>query len=263
MNLQLTAIQLDTIPSEVNFNVHKALRWARQAFEKGAGYVFFHEGLTADYSPQPLRDGRPLESWEVYAFSFVAKNYNGYIGLGLNEIWQGQPYISMVFIGPEGVIDVYRKTYLWPNSSQQHKADSFEDWLKSYIPYQQGFRQERGILGYGSGPVTIQVGELSIGCLICADGSQPEAWEIFKKKKPDLIFWQNNRCNVVSPGDAQAYARELKTPLVATNRCGFSYHHFQQGGTCMIADNGQVVSQANEKGEEEMISVNLSDLQLI
>ena len=64
--MKLAAVQLDTIAREVGHNVHKAMLWGRQAFEQGAKFVFFHEGLTADYSPEPMRDGRSLDSIEVY-----------------------------------------------------------------------------------------------------------------------------------------------------------------------------------------------------
>lgn len=259
MNPRLAAIQLDTIPCEVNLNVHKAMGWTKQAFDAKAKYVFLHEGLTADYTPDPMRYGRSLESPEVYGFAALAKRYDGFVALGLNETWKGRPYISMVLLGPEGIIDVYRKSYLFPNKSQ-YGEDDFEVFLRTYVPYKEGFRCERGVLGSGSGTRVIQVGELRIGCLICADGSQAEAWATFEQDKPDLIFWQNNRGNVVKPGDAQQHARELRTPLVGTNRCGFSYRHFQEGGTCIIADDGHVVSKANEEGREEMIFADLDDL---
>jgi hypothetical protein len=48
--------------------------------------------------------------------------------------------------------------------------------------------------------------------------------------------------------------------MVVTNRCGFSYHHFQAGGTCLVADDGTVVARANEEGREEMIRAHLSSL---
>jgi predicted amidohydrolase len=250
--MKFAAIQLDTIPCEVNFNVHKAMQWGKRAFDEGANFCFFHEGLTADYSPDPMRDGRSLESVEVFGFTSLAKQYDGYIALGLNEVWKGQPYISMVLIGPEGIIDVYRKSYLWPNKSQ-HGKDDFDEWVQSYIPHEQGYRQEKGVLAHGEGTKIVQVGKLRIGCIICADGSQPKAWETFSSGNPDLIFWQNNRGNVVKPGNAQQHAKELNLPMVVTNRCGFSYHHFQQEGSCIIANDGSVIAKANEEGDEEII----------
>ena len=258
-NVLLAAVQLDTIPREVNHNVHKAMNWVRRAFVQGARFVFLHEGLTADYSPEPMRDGRPLDSAEVFGFSHLAKQYDGYVALGLNEVWQGRPYISMVFLGPDGVVGVYRKSYLWPNPSQ-HGKDDFDEFLKTYVPHQQGYRQERGILAHGDGTKVLEVGGVRIGCIICADGSQPQAWATFEQDRPDLIFWQNNRGNVIKRGDAQEHAAELKTPMVVTNRCGFSYHHFQEGGTCILADDGSVVARANEDGEEEMIFAEYADL---
>ena len=259
--MKLAAIQLDTIPCEVNYNVHKAMIWGKRAFDQGAEFVFFHEGLTADYSPSPMRDGRSLESVEVYGFSHLAKQYNGYVALGLNEIWQGRPYISMVLLDGNGVIAVYRKSYLWPNKPYPTKDNDFNNYLQTYVPHEQGYRLERGVLGHGSGTAIHQVGDLKIGCLICADGTLSEAWNTFEDNQADFIFWQNNRGNVVKRGDAQQHARELSTPMVVTNRCGFSYHHFQEGGTCMISKSGEVVARANEDGEEEIIFVSLEELQ--
>ena len=251
----LAAVQLDTIACEVNYNVHKAMQWTRRAFEKGAKFVFLHEGLTADYSPDPMRDGRPLDSAEVFGFSALAKRYDGYVALGLNEVWKGRPYISMVYLGPEGVVGVYRKSYLWPNYTQKE----FEAFLQTYVPHKQGYRLERAMLAHGDGTEVLEVGGMRIGCLICADGSRPEAWETFERDRPDLIFWQNNRGNV-SDGKPQAQAKALRTPMVVTNRCGFSYHHFQKGGACFVADDGSVVAKANEDGEEEMLLVKFADL---
>ena len=256
---RLAAIQLDTVACEVRQNVHKAMQWARRAFMQGARFVFFHEGLTADYSPDPMRYGRPLDSPEVFGFQALARQHGGYIALGLNEVWQGRPYISMVFLGSEGIVGVYRKSYLWPNRSQ-HQKDDFDEFLRTYVPHEQGYRQERGVLAHGDGTVVMAVGGIRIGCLICADGSQPEAWATFERDRPDLIFWQNNRGNVSSDGKPQQHAKELRTPMVATNRCGFSYHHFQAGGTCVIANDGSVVAKANEDGEEEMIFASFAEL---
>jgi len=118
MDAMLAAVQLDTIRCEVNLNVHKAMGWAKRAFDEGARFVFFHEGLTADYTPEPMSYGRALDSAEVFGFSALASRYGGYVALGLNEVWQGRPYISMVFLGPNGVEGVYRKSYLWPLPSE-------------------------------------------------------------------------------------------------------------------------------------------------
>jgi predicted amidohydrolase len=96
------------------------------------------------------------------------------------------------------------------------------------------------------------VGDYRIGCLICADGSHPAAWETFRHDRPDLIFWQNNRGNVAD-GKPNLYAKQLRVPIVASNRCGFSWGYFQSGGSCLVADDGTTVGQANSKGEEEIV----------
>ena len=78
-NYRLAVIQLDTIACEVNQNVHKAMVWTRRAFMEGADYVFLHEGLTADYTPEPLRYGRSVNGTEVYGFCHLAKQFGGYM----------------------------------------------------------------------------------------------------------------------------------------------------------------------------------------
>jgi len=150
-NVKLAVVQLDTIACEVNLNVHKLMNWTRNAFENKANFVFLHEGATADYTPEPLQFGRPLDSAEVHGFAMLCKRYKG-----------------------------------------------------------------------------------------------------SEKDKPDLIFWQNNRGNV-SDGKPNRRAREMRVPIVASNRCGFSYGYFQRGGSCIVADDGTTVAQANRNGEEEII----------
>jgi predicted amidohydrolase len=256
---RLAVIQLDTIAREVNHNVHKAMNWTRQAFLEGADYVFLHEGLTADYTPEPLLYGRPVEGTEVYGFQSLAAQHGGYVAVGLNEVYQNRPYISMVWVGLEGLIGVYRKSYLWPNVSQYGPGD-FSDWVADYHPVKAGYRQERGVLSAGDGTVVMQVGELRIGCIICADGSREEAWDTFKADRPDLIFWQNNRGNLAADEQVPRRAKEIGAPVVASNRVGFSYHHFQAGGSICVADDGSTVAKANEEGREETIFASYSDL---
>jgi len=250
-NVKLAVVQLDTIACEVNLNVHKLMNWTRNAFENKANFVFLHEGATADYTPDPLQFGRPLDSVEVHGFAMLCKRYKGFVALGLNEVFENKPYISMVWLGPEGVIGVYRKTYLWPNAHQKTDAE-FEEYRARYVGHREGFRLERSVLACGDGTKILQVGDFRIGCLICADGGHPKAWETFEKDKPDLIFWQNNRGNV-SDGKPNRRASELRVPIVASNRCGFSYGYFQLGGSCIVADDGTTVAQANRNGEEEII----------
>ncbi len=261
-DLKLAVIQLDTIPCEVNHNVHKAMVWTRRAFLDGANYVFLHEGLTSDYTPEPMRYGRPVEGPEVYGFCHLAKQFNGYVALGLNEVYQSRPYISMVWIGPDGVIGVYRKSYLWPNESQYGPGD-YSDWLATYHPVEAGYRQERGSISAGDGTTVMQIGNLRIGCIICADGSREEAWGTFKDDRPDLVFWQNNRGNLAKDEQVPRWAKEIGAPMVAINRVGFSYHHFQAGGSIVVADDGTTVAKANEEGEEETIFANYADLKKI
>jgi predicted amidohydrolase len=246
--MRLAAIQLDTIPMQVDRNVHKAMLWTRQAFDNGAKFVFLHEGLTSDYTPEPMRYGRPVESVEVFGFERLASEYGGYVALGLNEVWQGNAYISCVYLDGDGVIDVYRKSYLWSLAEPHDRT-----------PYKDCFRQELGIIGHGDGTRNVKVGDLTIGSIICADGNTQEAWDTFRVDPPDMIFFQNNRGNVDEARN-QDFCREIGRPMVATNRVGYSYCHFQHGGTRFLRRDGSIAVAANADGREQIIYANLEDL---
>ena len=246
--MKLAAIQLDSVAGDVSQNVHNAMNWCRRAFDNGADFIFLHEGLTADYTQDPMTSGRHLDGPEVYGFIMMAEEFGGCIALGLNEIWKGMPYISCVYIDATGVVDVYRKSYLWSLPGRD-----------DYCAYRQGYRQEMGILGHGDGTRNVTCGGLTIGSIICADGNTPEAWETFRKEKPDLVFYQNNRGNVNEPRN-QDFAREIERPMVVTNRVGYSHGHFSRGGTRFIRQDGSVAVAANTDGREQIIYARLEDL---
>jgi predicted amidohydrolase len=246
--MKLAAIQLDTAPTDVTTNVRKAMSWTRHAFEAGAQMVFLHEGLTADYSPDPIKYGRAVDSAEIFGFIRLANQYQGCVALGLNEVYQGQAYISCVYIDPDGIVDTYRKSYLWSLGDRD-----------SRVPYKDGYRQELGIIGRGDGTRNIKVGNLVIGSIICADGNTKAAWDTFRADPPDIVFFQNNR-GAVDEVRNQDFAREIERPMVATNRVGFSYHHFQGGGTRFIRRDGSIAAAANIDGREQIIYADTADL---
>lgn len=260
--IQFAVVQLDTQPCQVDSNIEKSLLWAKKAFEHGANYVFFHEGLTADYTPEPLTYSIPLNSPKLVPFVKLAREYNGRIVLGVNEAEDGKAYLSMVFLGPRGVEGVYRKSYLWPNDNQLLTMGykTFSEFMSVYKPSEYGYRCERATLSKGDGTKVLQIGTLRIGTLICADGSQEKSWDPFRKEKPDVIFWQNNRDSALRDGDVQKYAKELGIPILASNRCGYSWKYFQPGGSCICSDEGNIVAQANENGKEEIIYAGLEQL---
>lgn len=257
-DLKFAAIPIDTLAGEAAYNVHTAMGWALRALAGGAKYVFFHEGLTADDAADPLGNARALDSSEVHGFEHVANRFGGYIAPGLKELWRGRPYLCTVWIGPQGVIEVHRKTYLWPNDNQLEKAANVDEFLRTYVPHRAGYRLERGVLARGEGTKVSHAGKLRIGRLICADGGQEAAWQPFRREKPDLVFWANNRHHVRD--SVPQYARQLKAPIVAANRMGFSHPFFQAGGSRMVASNGTVAAAANEQGEEDMIWARWSQL---
>jgi len=240
-------LQLDTIPGEVNGNIHKAMTWARLAFEQGARFVLFHEGVTGDYARDPLPASRTLDSAEVYGFIALARRYEGFVGLGLNELFEGKSCLSTVFLGPDGVEAVYRKTYLWPHV----KIDGYTDRYD-------GYRHERMKLAPGTGTAVFRVGKWRVGALICADGIREEAWARLAADRPDFVCYQNNRTSLrYGDVDYAARARECNAPLLVANRVGFSHCHWTPGDSMIIGSDGTVLAQANDQGREEIITAEL------
>ena len=246
--MKLAAIQLDSIPTDVRGNVARGMTWCKRALDNGAKMVFLHEGLTADYAAEPLRVARPLKSVEVYSFIELASRYDAVIALGLNELWNGQAYISCAYLADGEVVDVYRKSFLWslPNPHDR-------------IPYIDGFRQELGVIGHGDGTRIVQVRGLTIGTIICADGNTDAAWQTFRVSRPDLVFFQNNR-SCVDEQRNQAFAQEIQRPMIVTNRVGFSYYHFQLGGSRIIRRDGSIAVAANCDGIPQIIYADFADL---
>ena len=246
--MKIAAIQLDSTPMDVNRNVHNAMNWSRRAFENGAKFVFLHEGLTSDYTSDPMKYGRSLDSIEVYGFIRQAEQFGGYVALGLNEVWKGNAWISCVYVDGNGIVDVSRKSYLWSLPDRDNRT-----------PFRDGFRQELGILGAGEGTRNCQVGDLNIGTIICADGNTEKAWDTFRNDVPDIVFFQNNR-GCVDEVRNRKFAREINRPMICTNRVGHSYYHHQAGGTRIIRRDGTLAAAANTDGREQIIYGNTEDL---
>lgn len=245
--MQAAVIQLDTIPGEVNYNVHKAMTWTRRAFEQGARFVMLHEGVTADYSPDPLPSSRALDSSEVHGFTVLARQYDGFVALGLNELFEGKAHLSTVFLGADGVEAVYRKSFLWPHMV-----------IEGYTDWQDGYRHEGMKLSPGKGTEVLQVGPWRIGALICADGMKEEAWTTFAEDKPNFICYQNNRTSLrYGDVDYTGRPRALNVPLLVANRVGFSHCNWTPGDSMIIGRDGTVLAQANAEGREEIIHAEL------
>ena len=58
----------------------------------------------------------------------------------------------------------------------------------------------------------------------------------------------------------QLVAETLGVPVVATNRVGFGHGAWRCGGSFLLADDGTLVAQANEVGEEGVVSADRAAL---
>ena len=97
----------------------------------------------------------------------LCKRYKGFVALGLNEVLENKPYISMVWLGPEGVMGVYRKTYLWPNEHQKNDAE-FAAYRTAMSAIVRGIDQSTRCWLPARARESCRSAICTIGCLICA-----------------------------------------------------------------------------------------------
>ena len=101
---------------------------------------------------------------------------------------------------------------------------------------------------------------------ITADSSHDTVNDVAMDNNNDMILTLSGQCQLLESQllakDEQIprRAKEIGAPMVASNRVGFSYNHFQAGGSIVVAEDGTTVAKANEDGDEEMIFANYSEL---
>ena len=99
-------------------------------------------------------------------------------------------------------------------------------------------------------------------CFLCADGEAPRCIERARMLAPQVVFYPNNRSrlpNVMDPGVGRPFdvlsqrAREIKAPMLVTNRTGRSWMHDCEGGCVVYSSTGGILGQANRDGAEEIL----------
>jgi predicted amidohydrolase len=144
-----------------------------------------------------------------------------------------------VFVGPQGFIYRYRKTWL-------HKD-----------PADKGFRDEYARYDPGTGPELFTIDGVKATCFICADGTSPRCIARAKSLTPEVVFYP---LNVVAPDPTwvrelgSRHAQTIGAPLLLANRVGASWvHEGGKGGAAIFSADGQLLAGANVSGKEEIV----------
>jgi predicted amidohydrolase len=238
--IPIALVQFDAVPEQVDRNLHEIERLTEQAVKSGARWVMFHEGTVCDYTPRlrELAEQVPEGKSTQWATK-LASRWNCFISFGLSETRADRFHISQVFVGPQGFLYRYRKTWIWRDSEDK------------------GYRDEWARYDPGTGPEIFQFDGVRACCFICADGEARRCVERAVELRPQLVFYPNNRGTLPEFDLFGQRAKTIGAPMLVTNRVGYSWVYKCVGGCVVYSSNGEVLAKANREGKEEILLYNL------
>lgn len=235
-------MQFDAVPEQVDANLQRMESLADEAAARGARWIVFHEAATCDYTARTEELAEPIPTGKSTArMTTVAERSGCYISFGLLEGDNGKCYIAQVFVGPDGFVYRYRKTWLW------------------YDPTDEGYRNEWARYDPGTGPSLFNMDGAQGTCFICGDGLSARCIEHLARLRPQVAFYPNNRSKLPGFESLASIPRQIGAPLLVTNRTGTSWGHGCEGGCVIYSADGAVLARANREGREEVL---LHDLDL-
>lgn len=238
--LKVALVQFDAVPEQPARNLKEMERLARAAVEQGARLVMFHEGTLTDYTQRLAELAEPVPTGPAcQRLIELAKELDCRLSFGLSERDGDRFYITQVFVGPEGFIYRYRKTWLWLDEKDE------------------GYRNEWVRYDPGTGPELFLIDGLTATCFICADGEAPRCVQRAKALMPQLVFYPNNRAGLPDFPVFGARAAEIGAPVLVTNRVGRSWMYPCAGGCVAFDAQGRVLAKANRDGREEVLLLEL------
>lgn len=170
--MRVAAVQFSAT-TDVDANVARIEDLVGQAAAAGAEFVVLPEASMHDFGPIDLDLGRaaqPIDGPFVTAMGKLAASHRLTLAAGMFETSDdpGRPYNTLAVLGPDGALrGSYRKAHLY---------DSF------------GY-QESGRLAAGdTSPVTVDLGELTVGLMTCYDVRFPEFARLLIESGANLLI---------------------------------------------------------------------------
>ena len=238
--IRIALVQFDARPEDVAGNIDKMHTIVSQARDHGARWVIFHESTICDYTEQlqeyaePVPGGRSTSSMMT-----LAREQDCFISFGLSEVDDDRFYISQIFVGPQGLVYRYRKTWIWSD------------------PTDTGYRNEWARYDPGTGPALFEFDGVRATCFICSDGESPRCIERARALRPQVVVYPNNRRAMPAIDEFGTLVRQLDAPMLACNRTGTSWVHACHGGSVAYSGSGDVLAMANRDGREEILICDL------
>jgi predicted amidohydrolase len=232
----IALVQFDAIPEEKSTNLAQMERLSRKAAAAGARWIVFHEATLTDYTPRLAQFAERVPSGRATAYmSDLARELDCFISFGLSEVDKDRYFIAQVFVGPQGYIYHYRKTWLCKKETDE------------------GYRNEWERYDPGTGPELFDLDGVEATCFICSDSAAPRCIQRASLLNPQVVF---HPCNVRFGVKAESFAarsRAIHAPLLLTNRVGLSWTHESPGGCAFISAAGEILAKANMEGKEEIL----------
>ena len=236
MKIRVALVQFDAVPEQAEANLREMERLAEESAEREARWVMFHESTTCDYTPRVEALAEPIPGGNsTVRMAELAERLGCYISFGLSEKDGERHYISQMFVGPGGFAYRYRKTWLWYDSSDE------------------GYRNEWARYDPGTGPELFEIDGVQATCFICGDGLSPRCIDRAARLQPRVVFYPNNRSQVPDFDSLAWMPRQIRAPVLVTNRTGSSWGHGCQGGCVIYSADGEVLAKANREGREDVL----------
>jgi predicted amidohydrolase len=164
-DLKIAAVCMRAIPGEIEGNMDRIEALTREASAKGADVVCFPELSVTGYiqdSPKRMYGREEMEN-AVDRLVRSAREAGVVLMAGLIEVVdEGDPYITQIIAGPEGLIGSCRKTHLGPTET---------------ATYRPGEKIE-----------VFRVGGTTFGIQLCYEGHFPEISTRMALMGADMIF---------------------------------------------------------------------------
>lgn len=227
--VRVAVIQQDGNPGKVDINRAKALKSAKEALNKNADVILFHEELLVGYVENLRELAEPVNGPTTTAFQELLQGSDALIIYGLTEKDGDDLYISAPVVSSKGVLANYHKTHLWWDA--------------------EGLRHEPTFYKAGNRLVTFDVKGYKSGIMICYDGDFPEMTRSYANLGCSMLFWMNNRG---SRGHAEVKDLAWRNSMIipAACCCGLNELGYKcEGGSNITGAKGELIEEIwNKEG---------------
>lgn len=232
------------------YNKKRSIELISEAIQKKANLIVLPElansGLIFTDQEDAYRHSETLESEIVTEWKKLSRENDAYIVAGFNERVGNECYNSALLIGPEGIIDTYRKIHL-------------VGWVEGEY-----FKKTKQM------PKVYELPFAKIGIQICYDVWFPEISRWHALQGAELICVPSNW---FATPDGIAYDRHglagphylMKASSIANNvafanasRVGKEGTTDYIGGSCVIDKNGQILNDLASEEKEEVKIITMS-----